>query len=1394
MNENGISLSGSLENWNSHTIATTNTVSGKPVHYYTNATGFTVPYGAGQVILANCTEIAVENQNCSNGSIGIAVGYSSNITLANNTCSGNTNDGIRLWSSSASTLTNNTCSSSGYYGIYLWTSTNCTIENTICDNNLYGVFFVSSSDCTIENTTCVNNGNGIRLLSSYGNTIMHSTCSWSGYSGIRFMGSSDTTITNTTISGNVVGIYLTSPSPGNEAHYNSINNNTEYGISATNNGGVTINAAYNWWGNHSGPYHPSKNPSGKGDNITNYVLFTPFFSTTQLLSIYPNPALDEQNIHFMYWRTSLRTIDRYVWRSSIDDEFYNGTEPIFSNSSLSLGNHTIYFKVRNSTGDWSDEMSTNLVVHERPLCSITSLSPNPAPEGIAVRFNGTATDDGTIERYRWSSDLDGRLHDNSIANFTSSDLSVGTHNITFRVRDNYGIWGGVVNTTLIVHERPRANITSISPDPALDTDTILFNATATDDGAIERYVWNSDLDGELFNGTQANFTSSELSVGRHNISFQVRDNYGSWSETVNITLTVHGRPTAIITSVLPDPAREGESVHFKGNGTDDGNLVNYTWRSSIDGTLYNGTSPAFHNATLANGTHTIYLKVEDEHDVWSEEVSTILRVNGLPRARIDEIAPGSGNEGEAIHFSGNVTDDGTIKEYAWHSSIDGLLSDEKTFSVSNLSNSTHVISFKARDDLDAWSQEVFTTLTINGVPRAKIDEIRPSPATPGTPVRFYGNGTDDGTIAGYEWRSDRDGWLGGVSSFSLSNLSQGTHTISFRVKDDVGIWSQAVEAQLAIEGAEISRAKKRLNFTSGETEVVEIPGTNVTLEITTTADLFNERVDVEETTNSTAFDIDPLIQVRYVNILVSVNISDALAGALIKVYYSEDMIPDGVNESSLLLFIWNETNRGWEPIAVCGINIEENYVWARVSHFSIYGIGEFNFPPVADAGKRQRARAGREMEFTGTGTDHFNRNIIVRYEWDFDGDGVYEWSSTTMNVTTHSYDSPGTYYAKLRVTDDGGGKGFDTVEIVVEEEDDDDSSGLAVVMVLFCVIALVSVVLVLERSGKTNFLLSRFGKGKGGFGLVLLVVLAVLMNVVILLPCEARGAPGDGISCDTTIIDISSSNYRPTEGEEVVISAKVHNTGTNDTYTTVWFGYFGNFSAIGEDHTFTEPDEIDSAQINFDTSDMEGEKTIFVIIKNSEPAESNLSNNVGAATITLDIQPAEEETNFSFWVLVIIGIVGVGGGGSFLYLKKQKERLAFQMKDVFLVYNDGRLILHEATRLRPDFDAEIMSGMLTAVQGFVTDSFRKDEEEGKLKKLQYEDLHILIENGDYVYCCVSLSTSGEIPRRIRNWLKEAIARIEDEFHDVLENWDGDSDSLRGTKRIIKETIILREGE
>jgi PKD repeat protein len=67
----------------------------------------------------------------------------------------------------------------------------------------------------------------------------------------------------------------------------------------------------------------------------------------------------------------------------------------------------------------------------------------------------------------------------------------------------------------------------------------------------------------------------------------------------------------------------------------------------------------------------------------------------------------------------------------------------------------------------------------------------------------------------------------------------------------------------------------------------------------------------------------------------------------------------------------------------------------------------------------------------GRGSD--SDGSIIRYEWDYDGDGIYDWFSTSDGRTYFTYKTPGTYEATLRVTDNDHMTALTTRTIAVTE-------------------------------------------------------------------------------------------------------------------------------------------------------------------------------------------------------------------------------------------------------------------------------------------------------------------------------------------------------------------------
>jgi hypothetical protein len=95
-----------------------------------------------------------------------------------------------------------------------------------------------------------------------------------------------------------------------------------------------------------------------------------------------------------------------------------------------------------------------------------------------------------------------------------------------------------------------------------------------------------------------------------------------------------------------------------------------------------------------------------------------------PEAYIDSISPKQAEPGKTITFKGHGDDsDGSIEAYYWESSIDGHLSDSRTFSAA-LSAGTHEISFQVQDNEGVWSQPVTEVLVVGTPPSEVIIDNR----------------------------------------------------------------------------------------------------------------------------------------------------------------------------------------------------------------------------------------------------------------------------------------------------------------------------------------------------------------------------------------------------------------------------------------------------------------------------------------------------------------------------------------------------------------------------------------------------------------------------------------------------------------------------------------------
>ena len=169
--------------------------------------------------------------------------------------------------------------------------------------------------------------------------------------------------------------------------------------------------------------------------------------TATIDSITPNPAKQSKDtVSFIgHGNDSDGSVVAYSWTSSIDGLLNTSQSFTKPASELSIGVHTIYFKVRDDDGAWSTAAIELLMieVNQPPVALFSYLPPNPAINET-VTFNASASydPDGSIVSYNWSFD-DGNIANTTEAIITHSYASAGVYTVNLTVTDDEG----ATNTT-----------------------------------------------------------------------------------------------------------------------------------------------------------------------------------------------------------------------------------------------------------------------------------------------------------------------------------------------------------------------------------------------------------------------------------------------------------------------------------------------------------------------------------------------------------------------------------------------------------------------------------------------------------------------------------------------------------------------------------------------------------------------------------------------------------------------------------------------------------------------------------------------------------------------------------------------------------------------------------
>jgi len=141
------------------------------------------------------------------------------------------------------------------------------------------------------------------------------------------------------------------------------------------------------------------------------------------------------------------------------------------------------------------------------------------------------------------------------------------------------------------------------------------------------------------------------------------------------------------------------------------------------------------------------------------------------------------------------------------------------------------------------------------------------------------------------------------------------------------------------------------NFTANQTTSINLTNeTSVGMDIVTNTTVTGGTIDVTQTSsNPTNDSLDDTAGGKYVNVTGSTNVTGNLSYVILKIYYTDaELAYLGItNESTLTMYWYNGTSGEWVELTAgtpswviaTGVNTTDNYVWANITHFSLFTFG-----------------------------------------------------------------------------------------------------------------------------------------------------------------------------------------------------------------------------------------------------------------------------------------------------------------------------------------------------------------------------------------------------------------------------------------------------------------------
>jgi len=670
---------------------------------------------------------------------------------------------------------------------------------------------------------------------------------------------------------------------------------------------------------------------------------------------------------------------------------------------------------------------------------VANAGPDQSITGTSTLLNATAsTDNVFISRYEWKQ-LTGP--NSSVINLPASktprvsNLVTGIYTYELLTEDN-GWFTDKDTVTIYVNtavpppnQVPTANA-GTDQTIALPISSVALNGSGTDpDGSIANYLWEKIAGPATFNIvnlTQAQTIVNTLVQGVYQFRLTVTDNGGAIDrDTVTVTVNAAVPPpnqvptsNAGVDQTITLPT---SSVTLTGSGTDpDGSISIYQWTKIAGPTSFTIVSPIQAQTvinSLVQGVYQFELRVIDNGGASDVDTVTITVNAAVPPPNQAPAANAGADQTitlptSSVTLTGSGTDpDGSISTYQW-TKIAGptsftIVSPTQAQTVINsLVQGVYQFELRVTDNGGAIDRDTVTVTVnaavppVNQVPTANAGGNQ-TITLPTSSVTLTGSGTDpDGTITAYLWTK-----VSGPTSFNIvsptqfqtvvNNLVQGVYQFELRITDNAGAFGR--DTVMITVNAAVPQPNQAPTANAGANQTITLPTNSITAA--------GSGTDPDGTI--TAYQWTKIAGPLTFNIVSPAQAQTAINNLVQGVYQFELRVTDNSGAS------------GRDTITVT---------------VNAAAPPPPNQAPSANAGPDQAITLPLNyLTLTGSGTDP--DGTIAAYQW------TKIASPASFNIVNASQPQTlidnleeGVYQFELRVTDNQGATGRDTVTVTVNPD------------------------------------------------------------------------------------------------------------------------------------------------------------------------------------------------------------------------------------------------------------------------------------------------------------------------------------------------------------------------